>query len=108
MIETVAALFILPFLTAPLQEDKPLRNVQILQNDYPVVEYYQKDYIPYEMLQISHMKVDCNLNELTIFSQTVTNISTGKVLNHQSETKTYLMDTMSSFPVCNLKNLNTL
>lgn len=93
MIESLFAIFLIPFLSPVVQEGTDNRII-MFQSEYPIVHYQEEEYVAFEMLRIKDITIDCSSKILTVNFQYTKSITTGKILNSNNDIKTYSMDSL--------------
>ncbi|AND75475.1 hypothetical protein FDH01_gp147 [Acinetobacter phage vB_AbaM_ME3] len=99
------SVFFSPFIIAPVvDKQQNSNNIEILNIQYPIVQYKEKEYIPFEMLKYSINTVNCSTDVKTIHYEYTTKLSNNEVLNFHSVSKTFHVKKLD---ICLLKEFNS-
>lgn len=99
------AVFFSPFLIGPVvNKEKVSNDIEILNNQYPIIQYREKEYIPFELMKYSINTVNCSLNIKTIHYEYTKSMTTGAVLNFHNLSKTSYVEKLD---ICLLKEINS-
>lgn len=98
------SVFFSPFVVGPVVQKDVSNNIEILSNQYPIIHYKEKEYIPFELMKYTVNSIDCSTNIKTIHYEYTKSMNTGEVLNFHNVSKTSYVEKLD---ICLVKEFDS-